>query len=663
MIVNGNHVSSKTSISQGATSYPERALAYVVRGWHVFPLHSMRNGACTCPKGRDCNAPAKHPRIENGLYGATTDPEQIRLWWQQWPDANIGIRTGEVSGLVVIDIDPRHGGTIEALGDIPPTARVRTGSGGWHLYFSYPAGRDVRNDASGKIAKGVDVRGNGGYVVAPLSIHQSGQRYEWVGDNGVSPANLPQHLIERLFARPERKQRASDGESIPEGERNSTLASMAGSMRHAGFDEEEILAALKVANENRCDPPLDDIEVERIAASIASYEPGETRQDAKASAHPQPTSLVDIMAMKLPETRWAVQDVLPEGTLILGGKPKMGKSWLALGLALAIGSGGVALGQVRVEQGSVLYLALEDNARRIQDRVRKVLRGAQVPSKVYIATQWPRLDEGGIAALEEWLQKTQDARLIIIDTLAKVKPPMRGNGVAYQEDYAAIGALKRLSDERHVTILIVHHLRKMDADDPLDTLNGSTGIGGAADGHLILKRERGQADAVLYVGGRDVEDKELALNFDPTTACWSLVGNAEDYRRSKEQQAVIDLLQQSSEPMAPKDIAALLGESDGAIRQRLIRMAREGLVKAVGRGQYVTTVTTVTKSSAPGSASLEGVTTPVTTVTTGKGSQSDNVTPAQNSCHNAGPASDLAPEGDCDNVTDVTAWDWDAIPF
>jgi putative DNA primase/helicase len=235
-----------------------------------------RDGVCTCGKP-DCQNPAKHPRTQNGLNDATSDPEQIRQWWAQWPDANIGIRTGEISGLVVVDIDTRHGATLDTVRPIPPTAQVRTGSGGWHLYFRYPVGLDIRNSNS-KIAKGVDIRANGGYVVAPLSLHQSGSRYEWAGDGLVSLADLPPHLLQKITAKKQRDTTAAEGDEIPEGQRNSTLARMAGNMRHAGFDEEAILAALKATNENRCDPPLDDAEVERIAASISRYEPNQQWQ-------------------------------------------------------------------------------------------------------------------------------------------------------------------------------------------------------------------------------------------------------------------------------------------------------------------------------------------------------------------------------------------------
>ena len=121
-----------------AESVIEAALRYITLGWKVFPLHSLRNGACTCGNP-ECTSPGKHPRTTHRLKDATTDPEQVHAWWEQWPDANIGIAPGAESGLVVVDVDPRHRGTLEALGDLPPTLTVRTGGGGWHLYSSIQA--------------------------------------------------------------------------------------------------------------------------------------------------------------------------------------------------------------------------------------------------------------------------------------------------------------------------------------------------------------------------------------------------------------------------------------------------------------------------------------------------------------------------------------------
>ena len=168
----------------------EAARDYVARGWHVLPCHDLRAGACSC-RSQDCASPGKHPRVPRGLHAATADPEVVERWWARWPTANVGIRTGLESGLVVLDIDPRHGGTrtiktlLDRHGDLRAVPRVRTGSGGWHLYFAHP-GTVVRNSA-GRLGPGLDVRGDGGYVIAPPSRHASGHSYRWE----IDPATLP----------------------------------------------------------------------------------------------------------------------------------------------------------------------------------------------------------------------------------------------------------------------------------------------------------------------------------------------------------------------------------------------------------------------------------------------------------------------------------------
>ena len=162
----------------------DHALQYAHRGWHVFPLHSVRNGLCSCGKP-SCENPAKHPRTEHGLLDATIDVDTIAKWWSTWPDANIGIRTGQISGVVVLDLDAKNGG-LESWNELQDihgrveTLTCRTGGGGLHLYFEAPA--DELKSTGSQIAPGIDTRAEGGYVVAPPSLHISGRRYQWEGE-------------------------------------------------------------------------------------------------------------------------------------------------------------------------------------------------------------------------------------------------------------------------------------------------------------------------------------------------------------------------------------------------------------------------------------------------------------------------------------------------
>ena len=296
------------------------------------------------------------------------------------------------------------------------------------------------------------------------------------------------------------------------------------------------------------------------------------------------------LARRLPPVQWAIPDILPEGLTLLAGKPKLGKSWLALAMALAVASGGVALGTYPVTQGEVLYLALEDNERRLQSRAQQLLASmSSVPNSISFELRWPRLDQGGLLHLEEYLQTHPDVRLVVIDTWARVSPKAQHRQRSqYEDEYAALTPLKYLADTYRVSILAIHHLRKMRGDDVLDEITGSIGLTGAVDGALILKRERGQHEASLFVTGRDIEhEQQLALRFDAQTAMWMLVGNAEEVKRTKERQDILDLLsEQFPEGMTPRQVAEALDKNYHTTRCLLRKMEVAGEIQHTD-SQYV----------------------------------------------------------------------------
>lgn len=297
-------------------------------------------------------------------------------------------------------------------------------------------------------------------------------------------------------------------------------------------------------------------------------------------------SAADLLAKEFPEPKYAVEGILPEGVAILVGKPKSGKTWCSLGIAIAVSSGGRALGQIPVEKGNVLCLGLEDGARRLQKRLKILLNGEQCPQRLDIATDWRRFDNGGLDDIEEWLKNHPEARLVIIDTLKRVRPSDNRGGRLYDDDYDAIAGLGDLAKQYGVSIVVIHHTRKLESGDPLELVSGSNGLTGAADGVLVLQRVRGKADAELFSTGRDFEDKELALKWDKDLCQWNLLGEAEEYRLSEERREIIDLLRKSPTPMSPKEIAEILNRKDGAVRKMLFDMTKDGQVKNEGGGRY-----------------------------------------------------------------------------
>jgi putative DNA primase/helicase len=256
----------------------EAALSYARSGFPVFPLYGISGGRCSCRKA-DCGSAGKHPRTSRGHQDASTDEAVIRGWWERWPDANIGVPTGARTGFIVLDVDPDHGGTeslrqlCEAHGDLPETAEAITGGGGCHLLFKLP-GEEIRNSAS-KLAPGLDIRGEGGYIVVAPSTHRSGANYTWAPGKSICDtpiAAMPEWLLSLLRQRRNVVPLNGDrGDVIPEGRRNEALASFAGTMRRKGLREEEIAAALLEINARRCDSPLEEGEVRHIARSIARY--------------------------------------------------------------------------------------------------------------------------------------------------------------------------------------------------------------------------------------------------------------------------------------------------------------------------------------------------------------------------------------------------------
>jgi putative DNA primase/helicase len=260
----------------------ERARILAGKGLAVFPCFTIEEGRCSCG-APSCASPGKHPigsLVPQGVLNATTDPQLVREWWALYPDANVGIATGDASGVVVLDVDADTGGeqtlaNLEARFErLPDTWAVLSGGGGAHFYFRMP-GSDVRNSA-GSVGPGIDVRGNGGYVIAPPSLHKSGAIYRWstaLHPKDVPLADVPAWLLDRMVPKGMAAGAAPLPAAIKEGMRNTWLASAAGTMRRRGFCEDAIAAALLIENRHRCVPPLDDREVRRIARSIDRYKP------------------------------------------------------------------------------------------------------------------------------------------------------------------------------------------------------------------------------------------------------------------------------------------------------------------------------------------------------------------------------------------------------
>jgi putative DNA primase/helicase len=303
----------------------ETAIQLVELGLAVCPAYGIQNGRCTCQRGPECQRPGKHPIGKAWQESGLTDPDEVEKAFRE--SHNISVLTGaRYGGLCVLDVDGDAGraSLAELVGKEPlVTLSVVTGSGGAHYYFRAPAGVVIPNSTS-KLGKGLDIRGEGGQVIAPPSLHISGQRYRWLESMAageVEIALLPSWLVERLTSeapKPSTFATGADETWIIEGGRNNALFKWGSSLRRKGAGYEEILAFMVAMNQSRCRPPLDLAEVEKTARSVVKYKAGTPvagkiigPDEAKADAA-RAKSTISPVAQAVKPTPDPVQDPTPE---------------------------------------------------------------------------------------------------------------------------------------------------------------------------------------------------------------------------------------------------------------------------------------------------------------------------------------------------------------
>jgi hypothetical protein len=302
------------------------------------------------------------------------------------------------------------------------------------------------------------------------------------------------------------------------------------------------------------------------------------RPQSAPAALARAMTAAELLRRDLPTARWVVEGLLPPGVTILAGKPKSGKSWLALQLALAVAGGASLPGAGAVAAGEVLYLALEDTEVRLRDRLGRMLGAGAgaAPTRLSLATTWRPPAEGGRDDLVAWLGTHPQARLVVIDTLAMLRG--RRRGAAALDDSLAVEMMRSLAARFGVAVLIVHHLRKRAAADAFDAVLGKVEVTAASDALWVLTRARQEREAVLHVTGRDVDEQELALSWDAERGLWALLGPADERRLSRDQARVIEVLARAGRPLPPRQLAPLLGKPLGATQVLLWRMAVKGLL-------------------------------------------------------------------------------------
>lgn len=311
----------------------------------------------------------------------------------------------------------------------------------------------------------------------------------------------------------------------------------------------------------------------------ASYAESDAAIAQLIAGDPAPRKVIwtvaDLMTTEFPPVKWLIESLLTVGLVVLAGRPKLGKSWFALQLAIAVALGGMVLGR-RVNPGKVLYLALEDNPRRLQDRLRK--QRATVNAAIDFRFEWQPLTKGGTADLMTAINE-QGYSLIIIDTIS------RALGHADQLDQAdmnvTFGSLQRLAMEKDVCVLLIDHHRKSagGAGDVIDDVMGATSKVGVADAAIGIYRERGQSGATLKISGRDVDDQELAIQFDSELFTWQLMGTAAGVKSESVQGQILDALEELGGSATAAKIAQWLGRDRSNVRSELLELAAKGIVR------------------------------------------------------------------------------------
>lgn len=554
----------------------------------------------------------KKPYFDDWPNQGTTQEPIIRKWWAQDPNANVGVVTGKKSNVFVVDIDPKNGGqeSIEALfakhGRFESTWTAVTGSGGTHYFFRYPA-MEIGTKAG--ILPGIDIRGNGGQVVAAPSIHpDTRRRYIWDGlrepwDDPKGLAEAPTWLLEMLTPRP-RLVPVTVSIRIPHGVQHRTLVSLAGQMRRMGLSAEEIYPSLMAVNERRCEQPGPAENIRQIAESMTKYQPGEKnlyrtanemwrivadhdQRAAQLKAGLLPIDGLSLIRSNLPPVRELIDGILYNGLTLIAGPPKAGKSYLTLCMAISVASGGRFLGKKAVSApGRVGYFALEESKRRTAGRLHQLTpdEGGDWLQNIEFLYSLKSLNSGGIAELDSYIQQSQPS-LTIVDTLmAFVTGDKNSRSDVFRRDYQELKSIQELAGKHDTAIVVVHHTNKLGGQG-VGAVAGTHGVTAAVDCIWSMQRQP-QRRAVLEVTGREVEDQALLIELELREPIgWMLIDQGDDVVMSGERQVILEVLR-FGDPKSPKQLAAEIGKNPMATRQLLRRMLASGLLIQDSHGSY-----------------------------------------------------------------------------
>ncbi len=479
-----------------------QALELTDKGLSVILMHSVFNGNCTCGN-TECSSKGKHSIGGwKEFQERQKTHDEIKADFQRHPYANIGIVTGKISGLFVLDIDGDKGEAslkeLEAIhGSLPKTIEVITGSGGRHIYFKYPADIEIKNSAS-IIGENLDIRGNGGMVVCPPSMHKSGNRYEWSPDCADDLANAPAWLLGLInTSKKKEKSKKTKWENIfngiPEGQRNQVMASMAGKLAHSGMDKEQALQVCLSLNETHNKPPLPESEITGIIESI--FKINKDKEDSYISE----LELRCIDEVEMVPIQWLWEDRIALGKItVVAGQPGLGKSQITAMLCAHLTAEKSFPDGTKPCIGSALIISAEDD---VADTVkpRLIAAGADLKKCHFLDGIKTNINgetairlfalEQDIEPLENALRANRDIRMIIIDPVSAYHGKTDGHGNA--EIRSLLMPYSKLAAEYDIAIILITHFNKSTSQEPLERVIGSIGlIAAARAGYAVIKGEK-----------------------------------------------------------------------------------------------------------------------------------------------------------------------------
>ena len=475
------------------------ALEYAARGWLVIPLHSPTAHGCSCGRA-ECESPGKHPRTAHGLKEASRDPATIRAWWRRWPDANIGILTGPESGILALDVDGKQGE--ESLIDferrcshLPDTYTVRTGGGGQHLYFLWPEGANVRNSAS-RIAPGLDIRGQGGYVVAPPSLHASGARYE-INESAILPALCPGWLLS-LVQEPQGAEARQSAPAagpvvcaqISAGGRTPTLSSLIGKLITQGVPADGIEAAALALNRT-FSPPHSEEKIKRMVADMVNRYPAGTTQECTG------LNLLNGIDISQEDAPWILENHIPDKTVFgIHGRPGDGKTRIALRIAADLSRGKIPFSGLLCCPRNVLILSNEDAPGRIRSLYGDM--GGDL-NRLLVENSDDAWWLGDLKRLDAAIVQS-GIGFVAVDSLASHSGKTDLN--AHADTTRLLVPLRALAERHNCPIAVVHHLNKLITADHIAKVAGSIGISASFRHNLHVVPDPEDVTLRLLVNGK-----------------------------------------------------------------------------------------------------------------------------------------------------------------